>query len=105
MPYYCTLHRRMGFIIVIALPIFVASRSEMASDCEGFICIPSFPNEYSKPLYVNTKEKFVFAAAKRKRKQSAAEICGIVRITYNEDSNVIMTVTVSASQLRGSEFL
>ena len=26
-----------------------------------------------------------------------------VRITYNEDSNVIMTVTVGASQLRGSE--
>ena len=29
----------------------------------------------------------------------------IVRFTYNEDSNVIMTVTGSASQLRGSEFL
>ena len=28
-----------------------------------------------------------------------------VRLTYNEDSNVIMTVTGSASQLRGSEFL
>ena len=26
-----------------------------------------------------------------------------VRITYNEDSNVIMTVTGGASQLRGSE--
>ena len=28
-----------------------------------------------------------------------------VRFTYNEDSNVVMTVTRSASQLRGSEFL
>ena len=28
-----------------------------------------------------------------------------VRITYNEGCNVIMTVTGSASQLRGSEFL
>ena len=28
-----------------------------------------------------------------------------VRFTYNEDSNVIMTVTGSASQLRGPEFL
>ena len=28
-----------------------------------------------------------------------------VRFTYNEDSNVVMTVTGSASQLRGSEFL
>ena len=29
----------------------------------------------------------------------------VVRITYNEGCNVIMTVTGSASQLRGSEFL
>ena len=29
----------------------------------------------------------------------------IVRFTYNENSNVIVTVTESASQLRGSEFL
>ena len=29
----------------------------------------------------------------------------IVRITYNEGYNVIMTVTGSASELRGSEFL
>ena len=27
-----------------------------------------------------------------------------VRVTYNEDSNVIMTVTGSASQMRGSRF-
>ena len=29
----------------------------------------------------------------------------VVRFTYNEDSNVIMTVTGTACQLRGSEFL
>ena len=29
----------------------------------------------------------------------------VVRFTYNEDSNVIITVTGSASQLRSSEFL
>ena len=29
----------------------------------------------------------------------------IVRISYNEDSNVIVMITGSASQLRGSEFL
>ena len=29
----------------------------------------------------------------------------VVRITYNEVSNVIMRVTGSSSQLRGSEFL
>ena len=31
--------------------------------------------------------------------------CGIVRITYNKDSNVIVTVTGSASQSRGSGIL
>ena len=30
-------------------------------------------------------------------------IMSSVRITYNEDSNVIMTVTGGASELRGSE--
>ena len=32
-------------------------------------------------------------------------VLGFVQFTYNEDSNVIVTVTGSASQLRGSEFL
>ena len=39
-------------------------------------------------------------------RESAAWLVGIhpgVRITYNENSNVIMTVTGGASQLRGSE--
>ena len=33
------------------------------------------------------------------------DVTVLVRITYNEGCNVIMTVTGSASQLRGSEFL
>ena len=32
-------------------------------------------------------------------------VWSVVRFAYNEDSNVIITVTGSASQLRGSEFL
>ena len=31
-------------------------------------------------------------------------IVNLVRFTYNEDSNVIVMVTRSASQIRGSEF-
>ena len=44
------------------------------------------------------------------KKDNYSEFCAVgqcgsahVRITYNEDSNVIMTVTRSASQLRRSE--